>query len=115
MKKHLSMMRVNPFQQEAEEEDKEDKNSDLKHYNHDSQVLEECLSLDEEFKDKSQIYDEEASESSNGNQTPTLHGGSHKEDSREIIPVEVNLSHHAFKLNSIDSIKHVRAEPGNDH
>jgi hypothetical protein len=52
-------------------------------------VLEECLSLDEEAKDKSQVDDEEASESSNGNQTPTLHG-SHIEQSSEIIPVEVN-------------------------
>ena len=85
MKKTLSMMRVNPFQ----EGERDDNNSDCKHYNQDSQVLEECLSLDEEAKDKSQVNDEEASESSNGNQTPTLHG-SHIEQSSEIIPVEVN-------------------------
>ena len=66
MKRTLSMMRTNPFQKEEEQE----VNSDLNQYNHNSQVLEDSSSLDDEMRKQ---HNDEASESSNGNQTPTLH------------------------------------------
>ena len=108
MKRHLSMMRVNPFQKEQEDE-----NSDLNHYNHDSQVIENCSSLGEKADEEKD--DVEASQSSNGNQTPTLHAsrGHTHESFENVPPLGLNTSvQDPIVFNSINGLQKVST---NDH
>ena len=101
------MMKVNPFLKE--EEDASSNNSDMEHYNQNSQVIEKCSSSSSSNGEE----EHKGSNSSNGDgdQTPTLHGSQcqHQDGSPEMVALNgLNESGHgtsAFLVNSVESFK----------
>ena len=102
------MMKVNPFLKE-EDDGSGSNNSDMEHYNQNSQVIEKCSSSS-----SSKGVEERKGSNGDGEQTPTLHGSQcpHQEEegSPEMVPLNgLNESGHepiAFLVNSVESFKH---------